>query len=378
VILLDADGRAIEAANVQLAPEVPMGRIVPLDADRAARGVRFRRWDLARREAGDAAAPFTDQDDVLSGQDGDDFLAPYPASVFKLLVAFHVARRVASGDLTLDEPVPAGPDPAAEWRPLSEWLELMITRSDNPATRAILRHLHARGEVDRMNAELADLGLGTLRVEGTRPDDGSRWLPGQVNVTAMDAARLLWLVAGGPGVLWRTPAGRPVTRAALPEAARTLLLRLLADQSKHDVLSSGSVCGARPDGIPALVPDRFLDATGEETAGEASFGHDVRPCQAAAEVRFLHKTGLTWNYAADAGIVESLPGARFRRYVVVLLASAGIRYLDPDRAFDVRSPCEAEQVCGPGALARIGAAVDEYAARAARPPVDGSPGRPGR
>ncbi|WP_242394073.1 serine hydrolase [Anaeromyxobacter oryzisoli] len=378
VIRLDAAGRAIEAADVQLAPDQPDGRIVPLGRDLAVRGVRFRRWAQDRREAGAAAPPFQDGDDVAPPRRRDpvpgpparaarDFMAPYPASVFKLLVAFHVVRRAAEGALSLGLPVADGPGPDAELRPLDAWLEAMITRSDNRATRAILRHLHARGEVDRMNADLAALGLGTLRVEGTSPEDGGRWAPGEVNVTAMDAARLLWLVAGGPGVLWRAPDGRPVTRAVLPEPARARLLALLADQGMHDVLSSGSVCGARPDGIPAVIPRRFVDpVTGRETVGDLAYGRDVRPCEAAAEVRFLHKTGRTWNFAADAGLVESLPGRPFRRYVIVLLATAGSRYLDPESAAAPLHPCDAEKLCVSAAIARIGAAVDGYAVAAAR------------
>ncbi|BDG03744.1 serine hydrolase [Anaeromyxobacter oryzae] len=366
VIRLDAEGRALEAADVQLAPDAPGGVIVPLDRDLAAR-VRFRRWSPARREAADAGPPFRDEDDVGGRRNGRDFMAPYPASVFKLVVAFHVLRRAADSALSLGLPVADGPGPDAEVRPVEEWLDAMITRSDNRATRALLRYLHARGEVDRMNADLAALGLGTLRVEGTSPEDGGRWAPGEVNVTAMDAARLLWLVAGGPGVLWYAPGGRPVTRKALPEKARARLLTLLGDQGMHDVLSSGSLCGVRPEGIPARVPGRFVDpATGAETVGEIAYGRDVRPCNAAAEVRFLHKTGLTWNFAADAGIVESLPGEPARRYVIVLVASAGSRYLDPENAAAPLHPCDAERLCVSGRIARIGAAVDEYATRAAR------------
>ncbi len=242
----------------------------------------------------------------------------------------------------------------------------MVTESDNRATKAVVRHLHARGEMARLNRDLAALGLDTLRVEGTSPADGGRWAPGEIHATAMDVARLLWLVAGGPGVLWRTREGAPVTRQALPEVARARLQRLLAQQGLHEVLSSGSLCGAGPAGIPALVPERFLDPqTGHEAAGGQAWGRDVRPCNAAAEVRFLHKTGLTWNYAADAGLVEPLPGKPFRRYVVVVLSAAGSRFLDPERAGAARHPCEVEQVCVTRRLARLGAAIDAWAVDAA-------------
>jgi hypothetical protein len=91
----------------------------------------------------------------------------------------------------------------------------------------------------------------------------------------------------------------------------------------------------------------------------------VRPCNAAAEVRFLHKTGLTWNYASDAGLVESLPGKPFRRYVVALVSTVGSRYVDPEDAGAPRHPCDARQVCLTRKLAQLGAAIDAHAVRAA-------------
>lgn len=395
VIRLDAAGRAVEAANVQLDPAAPGGRVVRLDRNHAAAGVRFRRWSPERRDAAEPA-PFDDADDLSPARRrGVDFMAPYPASLFKLLVAFHVERRVAVGALRRGEPVteappppsppsPTGalaspaptpdvaaaaapaPPPAPETRPLVEWVERMVTESDNRATKAVLRHLHAHGEVARLNRDLAALGLDTLRIDGTLAADGGRWAPGEIHATAMDVARLLWLVAGGPGVLWRTAAGAPITREALPETARRRLQALLAGQGIHEALSSGSLCGAGPAGIPALVPARFLDArTGVETAGGVSWGRDVRPCNAAAEVRFLHKTGLTWNYASDAGLVEPLPGKPWRRYVVAVVSAAGTRFVDPEWADAPRHPCDAEQRCVTGSMARLGAAIDAWAVAAA-------------
>lgn len=379
VIRLDADGRAMEAANVLLDPAAPGGRVVTLDQNLAATGVRYRRWVPERRDPA-GAAPFADADDLSpTRRSGVDFMAPYPASLFKLLVAFHLERRVAMGALSpsrvvAEAPAPAPPvpwegdleAPVPEAHPLGQWVERMITESSNRATRTVLLHLHERGEVERLNRDLARLGLDTLRVEGTSPADGGRWAPGEIHATAMDVARLLWLVAGGPGVLWRTPAGLAVTREALPERARTRLKALLSDQGLHEALSSGSLCGAGPAGIPALVPLRFLDpATGFEAAGGQAWGRDVRPCNATAEVRFLHKTGLTWNYASDAGLVEPLPGKPYRRYVVAMISAAGTRFVDPDLAAAPRHPCDASRICATRRLARVGAAIDAWAVGAA-------------
>jgi hypothetical protein len=118
-------------------------------------------------------------------------------------------------------------------------------------------------------------------------------------------------------------------------------------------------------GIPAAVPAHFLDVeSGDEVVGETAWGRDVRPCNAAAEVRFLHKTGLTWNFAADAGLVEPLPGKPWRRYVVAMTSSAGTRWVDPERAAAPRHPCEEAAICASQRLGRLGAAVDAWAVRA--------------
>jgi len=367
VIRLDGQGRALEAANVQVDWSTPQGRVVLLDANLAPVDVRFRRWNAEAAELGPRAPPFTNSDDLAPdrGTSGRDFMSPYPASLFKLLVAFHVERRAAQGAIALSAEVPEGPAPGAEVRTVDEWLELMITESDNRATKALLRFLHVRGEMGALNAELAGLGLSTLRIDGTSPIDGSRWAPGEIHATAMDVARLLWLVAGGPGVLWRTPSGRAVVRETMPEQARARLKRVLAYQGRHEILSTGSSCGAVAAGIPAAVPAHFLDVeSGDEVVGETAWGRDVRPCNAAAEVRFLHKTGLTWNFAADAGLVEPLPGKPWRRYVVALTSSAGTRWVDPERAAAPRHPCEEAAICASQRLARLGAAIDAWAARA--------------
>jgi hypothetical protein len=368
VIRLDRQGRVLDAANVQMDPDAPRGRVVALDRNLEA-GMRFRRWSPERHQAGLDAAPFTDQDDLAParGKRGRDFMAPYPASLFKLLVAFHVARGAAVGRLPLEAGVASGSEPDAEVRTVRQWLTAMITVSDNQATRALLRWLHERNEVERMNHDLAALGLLALRVDGTEPATGGRWAPGEIQMTAMDSARLLWLIAGGPGVLWRTPEGRPVTQAALPQGARILLLRLLAEQTRHEVLSAGSLCGTVPVGIPALVPEASVALGGAQELGAMAFGVDSRPCNRAAEVQFLHKTGLSWNFASDAGVVESLRGKPYRRYIIAILTSAGTRLVDRERANGPRSACSSQGICLTRSLAEIGAAVDAWAVAASAP-----------
>jgi hypothetical protein len=65
---------------------------------------------------------------------------------------------------------------------------------------------------------------------------------------------------------------------------------------------------------------------------------DVRQGNAQAEVTFAHKSGMTYNYGSDAGIVKSLPGRPFRHYTIAILTNLGYRYVDEVFADRTRSP----------------------------------------
>lgn len=334
VIELDGDGRPIAAANVLLSRDYPKGKAVPIDRKTlGTTAVRFTRWDLERWDGKKGWGDAPEEEDLVPGRTGAKlrFMAPYPASLFKVLIAYRVLKQVDRGALTLDTPFRfiRGTVDKGE-RPVRDWVEPMIAASDNTATEALIKLLHERGWMEGLNEELAALGLGTLQVNGTSPVTGRDWHPGNIHLTALDTARLFLLINGGPGVLWRTPKGRAVTAGELSESSRAFLKRLLAEQGLKEGLSSTLVCGdahARP-GIPAAVPTRWLAEDGTATVGETAFGRDTRPCNTAAEVEYLHKTGLTENYGSDAGLVRALPGKAPRHYVIALLSNLGYRYYD--------------------------------------------------
>jgi hypothetical protein len=162
-------------------------------------------------------------------------------------------------------------------------------------------------------------------------------------MTALDTARLLWLIDGAPDdyVLWQTPEGDPVTSAELSDSSRAYLKNLLAQQGYNEALTTsnfgtyerGGVIVGAPNtlpGIPSLVPDRWINPEdGTVTVDGVSYGQDVRFYNnKLAEVSFAHKTGLTYNYGSDAGIVESLPGQPYRHYIIAYLSNLGYRYTD--------------------------------------------------
>jgi len=387
VIELGRRGRAQRAANVLLSRDYPNGLAVPVDEQLGTSAVRFRRWDIDRWNGGTFASdgkqtstkgwkdnpPLSAADDIVVGREQApyEFMSPYPASLFKLMVAFHTLRLVDRGAIDLDagftfDPAGGCAGAAAGTETTRAWLDAMITASENRAACALVKQLHQLGQVDAMNTELRELGLGTLQLNGSSPMTGGSWQPGQVHMTALDTARLLLLIEGPRGVLWRAPDGRRVTARELSGGSRWLLRRLLAQQGFNDELSTSNWCGRGypAAGIPQRVARRWIDPqTGTVTVGEKRYGQDVRPCNANAEVRFAHKTGFSYNYASDAGIVRSLPGRPRRRYIIAFLSNLGQRYSDPALAGAARLPCFDPGVCFTERIAQLGKRVDDLIAR---------------
>lgn len=208
-------------------------------------------------------------------------VAPYPASLLKLMVAVGVGLAVDAGRC-------AWPDA----------LEPMITLSDNDATDACVALLHRCGMVGELHRRFEQAGLATLQLNDTTPEGGWRNVSGagvgHIHMTAWDTVRLLWLLdADAPPPPW-LPAGSPLLQAASRDHLRSLLAR----QQRDEVLSSGTLRGA--PGWRAGLPDA---------------------------PRFAHKTGSTTNYGSDAGIVV----ADGCHYLVALLSNLGQRYAAHER-----------------------------------------------
>lgn len=271
---------------------------------------------------------------TLSGRnDQPRFVAPYPASLIKLMVLVGVAREIDAGRAAWGSPWTH----ANETRSLLDWAESMIVISSNSATSALVALLHQteailRGpsgeQLNRVNATFAAYGLETLRLTNTQPDGG--WMNpdgaglGELQMTAWDTARLLWLLdSDAPPAPWLAADLPPLLSAPSREQVR----RLLEAQALHEVLSSTALAGVPgwQAGLPAQLPWRWIRADGSVDTGGQRFPGDVRPVNAATEVRFAHKTGTTENFVSDAGIVTALPPAR-RHYLIALTSNLGTRY----------------------------------------------------
>lgn len=287
-------GAAPVCANVLFSREHPHGLVARLDpATGAVSGIAFHA-DV-RDAQGDSIAWLPNADwraidfPAWFGT-GQRFVAPYPASLLKMMVAVGVARAVDAGRSGWALPL----GHAGKTRPLADWLSDMITVSSNEATSALVAHLHERGAVRResgreVHNEMHDAfraaGLPGLMIANTQADGG--WGNaagagvGQIQMTAWDALRLMW----------RLDADAPAVPALVSPASRAVIRRALDGQQLHHNLSSESLRH-----LPGWV--------------------------AGIPARFAHKTGNTQNYASDAGIVHDGD----LHYLIAVTTSLGQRY----------------------------------------------------
>ena len=327
-------------ANVLFSREHPTGVVAAIGADAGpVRNVAYLVDPVDARGTSIAWQPGSDWQAInflrLTGQGPVRFVAPYPASLIKLMVAVGVAQLVDAGRANWEEVWPHGGQSFS----LAQWSEPMITVSSNEATDALVALLHARGLIQRgahaeLSNQLHDLfnaqGLTTLRLANTKPSGGWRNGDGagvgHLQMTAWDSLRLLWRLqdAAAPWL----PAGAP---PMLSSASRAQLMGWLAAQKLNEVLSSSSITH-----LPGWQP--------------------------GIGGRFAHKTGTTESYAADAGRVELAAGGYFLIALLSTLGSCSAPH--DDAATDWRVP-------------QLGAAI-ERVMNAPRPAGAGRPPRGSR
>ena len=283
-------GRAPRWANVLFSREHPAGVAAHIGSRGGA--VEHLRFDADQQGAGGVSVAWQPGADwsrlswqALHGSGAQRFVAPYPASLLKLMVAVGVGLAVDAGRATWAQVLPA--------------LDPMITVSDNDATDTCVALLHRVGLIDTLNQRFQALDLPTLQINRTTAAGG--WRNGQgsgvghIHMTAWDTVRLLWLLdQDAPPAPW-LPAGTP---PLLQADTRDGLRGLLARQTLDEILSSGHLRG-----VPGWVQ-----------------GLPDAPA-------FAHKTGTTENYASDAGIVKTA-GAH---YIVAVLSNLGERYAPDER-----------------------------------------------
>lgn len=387
VLELNPAGRVTDAANILMSRDYPNGVVVPIGSKLDSSAVRYRKWDLDRWDGTNGktwTASYSDGEDIVAGRERApiEFMTPYPASALKLMVAYGIMRLVDQGKVNLDAPLTYAPAPANCYgtggtKTVREWMRIMIVQSDNEATCALISDLHARGEMGPLNDHFVASGLPSLSLRGTRPSDGGGWSAGRgVFMGGLDTVKLLWLIDGAPGTLWKTPAGRSIKADELSGASRAFLKQLLAGQGFNEVLATTNWCGATlgpqfptPErvypapGIPTATPANFILPDGTVEVEGVPYFQQVGPCNAAAEVVFSHKTGLVRNAGADVGFVHSLPGKRRRDYVIAVFTNLGNRFGDSIMNTSAVDPinfdCWSENaVCYSEAFAKLGRGID--------------------
>lgn len=280
-------GAQPQAANVLFSREHPQGLTAEFSGSFGpVANLRFDQ-DLQDDQGNSCAwAPGADWSRIdfqpLHGTGPQRMVAPYPASLLKLVVAVGVGLAVEAGHC-------GWPDE----------LEPMITVSSNEATDACVALLHRTGAIPTLQATLRRWGLHTLQLNDTTPQGGWRNADGSgvghIHMTAWDTVRLLWLLdADAPPPPWLPPG-----TATLQATTRGHLRAVLQRQQLDEILSSGA-----RQGVPGWVP-----------------GLPDAPA-------FAHKTGTTDNYASDAGIVKTASA----HYLVAVLTNLGRRYAAPDPA----------------------------------------------
>lgn len=428
--------KAVVGGNVFFSRDFPEGVIAQFDKTTGeVSNVRMQRWTQERFDEGRVikTAPFFEQtphawkapfppEDLINpaGQNAaTNFMSPYPASVFKILVLTRVLNFLEekgpldgqlSQKFTYDFGTPDNNDDVT--LTIREYLDAMIQWSGNKATAAMIQFLHKNGQivesevkdeagypaaaptVNTLNKLYADMGLPALQMNRTRSKDGlwgnrdTMYLKNSssishISMPSWDVARFLWLmrtqrstpVAERPN--WKTANGRPVNPFMISEQVKKSFWNNLDNQLFHEVLSNTLHCNQSDGGgfgVPARLSQKWMDQdnlrlpvgsypfvfAADELKGDYKFSPTIADCQKKAEVNFASKTGLTSVSGSQAGLVKGLSERGFKReYILVLNSSLGSRFTDLERLDGERViPCFDKTQCYTKRINQLGALID--------------------
>lgn len=350
-----------------------------------------------------------------------NFMSPYPASVFKILVAIRVLQRLEEKG-SLDEQLEKkytydfGTTETSDDVTLSfkQFLEAMIQWSGNKATAALIQFLHKEGDIqesdikdsfgypadkpkiNKLNSLFAQLGLSTLEMNRTRIKDGlwgnrdTMYLKesssvSHITMPSWDTARLLWVMRTlsstpeqeRPNWLLSEDKKQKLDPAVVSDNVKKYFWANMRNQLFHEVLSNATHCKQNFGGvfgIPAALPQKWVNGSflklpagqypfvfaADELKGDYKFSKDISTCQKTAEVEFANKTGLTSVSGSQAGLVKGLSERGFKReYIVVLNSSLGSRFTDSERLDTERViPCFDKTLCYTSRINQLGANID--------------------
>lgn len=419
-------------ANTMFSRDFPNGIAAEFDAKTlGVTNVRIRKWDQVRADEG----VWQEKEPYVTPKPGAwktpfpegetlnfpaptaqfDFMPPYPASTFKILVALKtLASLEKRGNLQTELQTTFNHPEDQQNLTQQQYLESMLQWSGNGATRALVQQQHALGEIQQgkdidadgypdtpafkneLNSFFASLGLNTLQMNRTREtgqwgkSDNYNLDAGSVHnlhMTAWDTARLLWLISDGiytnssESAQWFVPEIKgTVRRDLLSLEARRTFWNVMEDGLFHGVLSNTELCGIPGNGgrgIPAYMPEKwilnnavrmpfagypFVNVADEFDPKDMHVSSDVRPCQANAEVRFPMKTGLTSSAGSQLGLAYGMKERGFqRKYIVSFMSNLGSRFTDKDRLRPgITSPCYQDGYCYTKKIPQVGKKLDDF------------------
>ena len=428
----------VVGSNVFFSRDFPNGIAATFDPSTAAvNNVKMYRWTQERFDEGRVVktspwfekvpeawkTPHTPTDllNPEAGRGSVSFMSPYPASVFKILVAIRVLQKLeeqgplaqqldnkftydfGTADLTDDVTLT-----------FRQFLDAMIQWSGNKATAAMIQYLHKKGDIvesdlkdqsgypaappklNKLNELFAKLGLPSLQMNRTRLLDGlwgnrdTMYLKdsssvSHISMPAWDTARLLWVMRtlnstpDNERPQWSSPGsnGKKLNTSIVSDEIKQLFWANLKNQLFHEVLSNTIHCNQPTGGafgVPALLPQKWISEgqlklpvgaypfqfAADELKGDYNFSKKIGDCQKSAEVEFASKTGLTSVSGSQAGLVKGLSERGFKReYIVVLNSSLGSRFTDSDRLDAERViPCFDKTLCYTNRINQLGANID--------------------
>lgn len=426
----------VVGGNVLFSRDFPEGIAATFDKKSGAvSNIRLQRWTQERFDGGRTAkaapyfeptpnvwkAPFPPQDLINPEAAGaaNNFMSPYPASIFKMLVHARVLKHLEEKgplekQLTQKFTYDFGTaDPADDVTfTVGEYLDAMIQWSGNKATAAMVQFLHKNGEivesdlkddagypaaqpsVNKLNDLFANLGLASLQMNRTRVKDGlwgnrdTMYLKdsssiSHISMPSWDVARMLWVMrtnrktplAERPS--WNRQDGLSMNPFSISDEVKSAFWKNLDNQLFHEVLSNTLHCNQKDGGvfgIPARLPEKWMNAqqlrlpvgtypfafAPDELKGDYKFSNQIAECQQKAEVKFASKTGLTSVSGSHAGLVKGLSERGFEReYIVVLNSSLGSRFTDTERLGAERvMPCFDNTLCYTKRINQLGANID--------------------
>lgn len=381
VIIISPNKCIKAAANILYDRDNPNGFSVCLSREKltANNNVKFFVWREDRwlnSEIWNSPIP---KKDVLTNPLNPklQFMLPYPGSCLKTLIAFYFMKLIEQNKIKLSDiitydtndcPSPPIPSETPLSASLNEWLTQMITVSYNFAAIVLLQYLFKFDYLEKANNYFKSIGLDTLYLEPSLPNCGRFWYDGKMGLGSLDICKLLMIVFGVKGALWKVNSKFIYSKKELSVISQEYLQNLLANDAFAECLNPVAVCGSKyhQQGLPTTVPKQFIDKkTGSlsvpilDEGYTLNYDYDMYPCLQNASLKFYHKIGLTDYTASDHGYIKKID-SNGNHIIIALNTSAGILFQDYELRDQYPNACENLNLCFSNAFSKIAQSIIQF------------------